>query len=360
MAIVCVMRFNEHSGCICVDRESWFLRNRKSFFSDSLFSCVPEEVKNQGIEILLGGVGYPPFHYEVYLGAKKEIKRFLFSEDINYATLRVEELARYVLKSTQEIHGKRIDNRLKFLFGFTRDDFNAECYKKNGKTFQIKQEKIKKRVGNIIEMKEKPQDTTLILPSNEACIAGISPSDGFHAYCIKEQDGVLSFYSCGFDCLGVGKYAAGSAFANTINQYNVENRRTGVGKEEGLLTVFMAVIEAWEHYSQIGGNIRLVVLDSYATGEKRIREISDCNSFICIEVVKAYRNNILGKEDTINIITRVVFENLPWQEAEKLMFEKSSNIYELDKLLRNYKMNNEAIKITWDIEDIYKKEILPL
>ena len=348
MATVSVMRFNQNSGCICVDRESWFLRNRKSFFSDSLYSCIPEEVRKSGVELFLGGTGYPPFHYEVYLLSKQLMEHYLSS--CNYGTLKVEELARIVLKAFQEVHGRRINNRLRFLFGFNRDDFTAESYRKNGSVYQIKQEKIKKRVENIIDMKEKSQDTTLVIPSNEACIAGIA-SDGFHAYCIKEQDGVLSFYSCGFDCLGAGKYAGGSAFANTINRYNVEKRRKGLGKEEGVLTVFNAVIESWEHYSQIGGNVRLVLLSS--EGE-HMKEISDSSSHICIETVRAYREDLLTKEDTLKIITSVIFEHMPWQKGEELLFEKASDLSELDKCLRNYKMDRE--KITISCHDLFRKE----
>lgn len=348
MATVSVMRFNQYSGCICVDKESWFLRNRKSFFSDSLYSCIPEEVRKSGVELFVGGTGYPPFHYEVYLMSKKYMEQYLSSG--NYSSLRVEELARIVLKAFQEIHSRRINNRLNFFFGFNRDDFTAESYKKNGVLYQIKQEKIKKRAENIIDMKEKSLDTTLVLPSNEACIAGIA-SDGFHAYCIKEQDGVLSFYSCGFDCLGAGKYAGGSEFAHTINKYNVEKRRKGLGKEEGVLTVFNAVIESWEHYSQIGGNVRLVLLSS--EGEQ-MQEIADSSSHICIETVRAYREDLLTKEDTLKIITSVIFEHMPWQKAEELMFEKTSDLSELDKCLRNYKMDREKINIS--CHDIFKKE----
>jgi len=352
LAIVSVMRFNQYSGCICVDKESWFLRNRKSFFSDNLYSCVPEEVRKSGVELFLGGTGYPPFHYEVYLMCKNYMEQYLSSCNSNYGSLKVEDLARAVLKAFQHVHTRRINNRLNFFFGFNRDDFTAESYRKNGSIYQIKQEKIKKRAENIIDMKEKSQDTTLVIPSNEACIAGIA-SDGFHAYCIKEQDGVLSFYSCGFDCLGAGKYAGGSEFAHTINKYNVEKRRKGLGKEEGVLTVFNAVIESWEHYSQIGGNIRLVLLSSEEHGEQ-MKEISDSSSYICIETVRAYREDLLTREDTLKIITSVIFEHMPWQKAEELMFEKTSDISELDKCLRNYKMDREKIKISYN--DILKKE----
>jgi len=347
LAIVSVIRFNDHSGCICVDEESWFLRNRRSFFSDSIFSCVNEEdSKKTGVELILGGVGYPPFHYEVAMKARKAMKKYLAKNQ----SLRVENLAKVILEVFQEVHKRKVDNRINFMFGFKSSDFYNESYKKNGSVYQIKQEKVRKRVEDIIDMKEKHQDTTLIIPQNEACIIGVSPEDGFHAYCLKEQDGVISYYSCGFDCLGVGKYSGGAAFAETINNCTVKERREGYGKEEGLFTIINSVVEASEHYSQIGGNIHLVVLDS--KGEKR--EISSSEGLICTEAVKAYRGNIIDKEDVIEIISSVVFSGTGFEYGEKLLFEKAKDMDLLDKCLRNYKTGYKG-KLTIGIEDMYRK-----
>ncbi len=357
MAIVGLIRFDRDSGCICVDRKSWFLRNRKSYFSDCIYSCVPEDkAETLGIEIIMGGVGYPPFHYEVSRKAKKDIKSYLNNNELNHYNLRVEPLSNIVLGAFRKAHRRKIDDRLNFLFGFTGDDFTDESYKKNGATYQIKQEKVRKRAQAIIDTQEKGHSYTLLIPDNEAGVIGISPEDGFHAYCIKEKDGVLSYYSCGFDCLGVGKYSGASEFANTMNKFTVEQRREGYGKEEGLLATISAVLEAWEHYSQIGGNINLILLDARGTTRAdRLRQITDCESYLCIEAVKAYRGDILTKEDTIKIITAVVFDRLPWQKGEKIMFDKAKDINLLDRCLRGYKINGGREKITGGIEKIYSK-----
>ena len=85
-----------------------------------------------------------------------------------------------------------------------------------------------------------------------------------------------------------------------------------------------------------------------------MKEISDSSSHICIETVRAYREDLLTKEDTLKIIMSVIFDNMPWQKGEELLFEKASDLSELDKCLRNYKMDRE--KITISCHDIFKKE----
>ena len=355
MAIVGLIRFDKHSGCICLDQKSWFLRNRKSYFSDCIYSCVPEEeAEKLGIEVIMGGVGYPSFHYEVANKANKKIKNYLKTQEPNQINLRVEAVSQPLLDSFHEVHRRKTNDRIKFLYGFDADDFNGESYSKNGSTYPIRQEKVKNRVQGIIDMKEKFHTNNLILPPVEAGVIGVSPDDGFHAYCIKEKDGVLSYYSCGFDCLGVGKYAGATEFANTMNSFTVEQRRQGYGKGEGLLTIINAVLEGWDHYSQIGGNINLIVLDSRGfTRKDRMKTITDNEGYICIEAVRGYRGKALKKEDTIKIISALVFDGLPWQKAEKLMFEKAEDKNLLDRCLRGYKLKAGREKITLDIEGLY-------
>ena len=85
-----------------------------------------------------------------------------------------------------------------------------------------------------------------------------------------------------------------------------------------------------------------------------MKEISDSSSHICIETVRAYREDLLTKEDTLKIIMSVIFDNMPWQKGEELLFEKASDLSELDKCLRNYKMDRE--KITISCHDLFRKE----
>jgi hypothetical protein len=60
-----------------------------------------------------------------------------------------------VLKAFHEVHGRRINNRLKFLFGFNRDDFTAEILQKNGFCLSDKTgRKSGKEWKYIIDMKE--------------------------------------------------------------------------------------------------------------------------------------------------------------------------------------------------------------
>ncbi|MBN1553038.1 hypothetical protein JW979_16300 [bacterium] len=339
MAIVTAFRFTEKSGAICIDQESWHIWRRKTWFSDNIHLLVPEDLADQfGIELVYAGTGHPPFHCDTAELAGQYIHQYVRHEHNPEETITVEMLGRIVLRAFQEVHSRRVNNKLQFLFGFTCDDFSRGEFQQSDQTFHINQEAVKERALQIINGKENTGYNPLS-PPVEACLIGVDPKYGYSAFAIKENDGVLSFQSCWFESLGQGRDGAVIRFAKDLNDRFLDTRRKGKGLEKGLITLIEATSVSMEHYGQNGGSIRIVLVD--AAGKRRqdrIKDIKDNSARLSLEVVRAFRSGYLTEDVAADLLKRLIANNESFETVEKDMFRNASQPVMLGKLLRGYKI----------------------
>lgn len=335
MGIVTALKFTPEMGAICVDQESWFLNRRRTLFNDILFPLnLPQFTQEFQINWVYGAVGNPNFHLEVVQKARKEIeekwKKGHFQTGVEMMTL-----SRIVLKSFQQTWRRRIDDQIRFLYGFGTDDLNRGFFlDAKGQKIPIKNSKVKQYALDCVHQKEKLFFGTLPTP-NHVCLIGVDPQQQFSAFCIKEDQGVLSFQSGGFESLGDGCYAGAMEMARTLNLQFLKDRRQGCGRSLGLLTLLSSVLEASDHYAKIGGNIRMMILD--ATNPQNLNDLQDAPARTALEITKAYRAQLLSQESAEQLLSDLVFQQKNWEEMESHLFQAVSSHIALDKLLRGYK-----------------------
>lgn len=337
MGIVTALKLSPTLGVIGVDQESWYLNRRRTFFNDLLFPLnLPEFSEAFQVNFVYGAVGNPNFHLEVMTRARQEIqekwKKGYFSEGASLLTL-----SRFILKAFQQTWRRRIDNQLQFYYGFTTDDLNrGYFFNATKEKVLIKNGKVKQYALDFVNQKEKLFFGTLPTP-NQVCLIGVDPEHQFSAYCIKEDQGVLSFQSGGFESLGDGCYAGAMEISKELNRLFLETRRQGCGILRGILTLLRSILEASEHYAKIGGNVRFMLLD--ANAPTQLIEIRDSEARLASEIAKAFRAQLLSLESAEQLLDELIFQKLPWTDVESHLFQRVSNRATLDRLLRQYKMN---------------------
>ena len=358
MAIITSFRFTPNSGAICIDQESWHILRRKNWFTDHLYVLLDGDLADKfGVELVYGGVGHPPFHLEAVEHARQMLREYLADRQPGSIDITVESLGAIVLKAFQNVHSRRVSDKLNYLFGFNRDDFNAGTFTNPDGTFAVQDETVKARALNIIRGAETTGYGPLT-PPVEACLIGIDPHYGFSAFCLKEKDGVLGFQSCWFEALGQGRQGAAIRFAKLLNQRTLDSRRDGEGQDIGLYHLVDAISEAMDHYGQDGGFVRMILIDGDATNRSdRLRDIKDNPARLCVEIVKAARHGLLPKETAINLLRETVQAGDNIDAVEQKFFASVSNPALLGKLLRRYKIEEPGLPQKGPEKDVFKESV---
>ncbi|MBN2056640.1 hypothetical protein JW905_17065 [bacterium] len=339
MAVVTAMRFGPTSGAICVDRESWHVWRRKTFFSDRLYLPIPEDLADaHGVELVYGGVGHPPFHQEVMERATE-----LLRASMEAGVTLVDPLARVVLEAFSEVRRRRVDDRLRFLFGFDSHDFLGGAYEREGRECAISQGGVKSRAGAIIQGKERLGYAPLTIPL-EACIIGVDRTFGFNAFVIKDEEGVVSFQSCGFEALGQGRTVAAARFAKHLNRRFVDQRRDGPGAAEGWMVLLEATLEAYDHFGQVGGGIRGLELraDGHSRME-RVRMLGDDRARLAMEVLRAVKEDQLSRPRGKELVEKLLDKTTETDVVEATLFDECGDRLVLEKILRGYKVDSRPL-----------------
>lgn len=354
MAIVTSFRFTPNSGAICVDQESWHIWRRKNWFTDHLYILLDADLSDRfGVELVYGGVGHPPFHLETAEIARKMLREHLNQADIDPGDITVEYLGKIVLNAFHAVHHRRVNDKLNYLYGFDLDDLSAGEFSNEKGSFPIARDEIRKRALNIVQGSE----TTgygPFTPPVEACLIGVDRQYGFSAFCLKEKDGVLGFQSCWFEALGQGRQGAAIRFAKLLNQRTLANRRRGEGRDDGPFHLLDAVSESMDHYGQDGGFVRMMIIDGDAPDRSlRIRDLRDDAARLCVEIVRAVRNNLLDKETAVSLI-RDLTVNSDIDTVETRFFNAVPDPAQLGKLLRRYKIQEPGLPNKGPENDMFK------
>lgn len=329
MAIVNALRFDDHAGAMVADEESWHLRRRKTFFTDNLYALLPRPENPGPVSLAYGGAGDPAFHNEVVRRASRRL------EASPPETL--EASAREVLAALHETSRRIAGDRIRFLYGITLDDLNRGAFDGPDGPREIKNASVLSRAREIADGKETVAGRDLV-PPNEACLIGTDAETGFGMFCIKEAAGVLSFNAGGFESLGAGRYAGGMHLGGHLSRLTLCERRAALPAPEGLRLLLESVLEASEHFGQVGGRFHLLVVDDRRPPPERVRRIDRERALVALEAVRAHRGGFLGEDAAHDLLEAVVLRGEDAEAAEARLFERSGRAEALDLHLRGYKI----------------------
>ncbi len=128
MAIVTALQFSASSGALMCDEEYWYLRRRRSFFLDNIRNIIPEEVSDAlGIYAGYGGWGHPGFHEEVIQRSRDAVLK-AWKDGKSGELVDLENIAMIVRRAMEDTRRRKVDDMLKYLYGFNTHEFNQGLF----------------------------------------------------------------------------------------------------------------------------------------------------------------------------------------------------------------------------------------
>lgn len=344
MAIVNALRFDEYSGAIISDEESWRLRHRRTLFCDNIHSLVTPDISDAlHIEAVYGGVGTPAIHYETVTKTQYQLADIFKRRNdpvIKKQLYKTNgDISKITLENLQKTIRRRADDRLRFLYGFTSEDLNRGYFEAQGEKIDIKQENVKNKALAIATLKDKSEIAKSEI-ENHACLIGYDKKQGFTAYCLKGEISVSSFVSGGFESLGTGKYGGGQAFAEFLNKKFLAERTKGFNRVEGMIELIYSAIQGALYFSQVGGYFSIAYIDGRGKDHaSRYKEIIHHRAKLASEIVHSYKAGYLPRNITYQLVNDLVYEDANEDKIEGRFFKAVKDRKKLGYFLRAYKLD---------------------
>ncbi|RJR12125.1 hypothetical protein C4588_02650 [Candidatus Parcubacteria bacterium] len=351
MSVICALKFNKHQGAIISDEEYWLQRRRRIHFCDNITDLLTEEMSDElGMTAICATAGTPSFCYDITRKAKKNLEGKFKEKNKKNPFETIEEVANTVFNVFQDNFKKRIDTKLKSLYGFNRDDLNRGTFTDKGKKYEIKQESIKKKATEIATVPPKisPLDDVL---EYETIILGYDKKSGMSSYGFSLQEPVLYLTSGPFEIRGRGKDVGEISLAKYMNRKTMKQRRDGFDIVEGTIELIKSAYDAAVYNHEVGGYFNILYLDGKAKNySERVYELKEDPARLATEVVVANIFEELDKKSTYHIIKKILSGTENFDAIEEELFSRAGNGQNLEFILRGYKpdqlpdFNNDADK----------------
>ena len=343
MAIVIGFKIDSHSGAMIGDEEDWILRRRKIFYGDFISSLLTEEISNAfHLEAVYGGMGMPSFSYDVSRNTRKKIEKkyYEYKAGKGKTLTSIDDISSILLNTIQGEFKKRINRKLRSLYGFEKDDLLQGFFNYKGTDYEIKQEELRKKAMEQATVPEKGclEDDYL---EHKALLLGYDSENGITLYGYEYTNPTFYLTAGPFEIRGTGedeKDAAQLSIANYINKKPLNIRRSGFDRVEVITEMIKASYEASVHNQEVGGYFNLVYINGRASShEERYKEPSDEAMKIATEIIIGENYDLLDKDTVYEMINSLIFEDKNPDRVEEDMFRKARSPYRLDFILRGYK-----------------------
>lgn len=339
MGIVNVLRFDDYAGAMITDEED-NLQVRRNFTRNNLHRLVDPEIAGKlDMDAIYGGVGDSSLHYEVCDTVRKALNAGFSGKKKTSPCKTVEDIGRLVIQSLNTVLKRKVNDRLRYLFGFTSDDLNRGYFEKGGVRYEIKQEMVLKKA---IDISTKFEEASPRRGNTEdhAIIMGFDGEHRLSLYNVKAECSVLSYVSGGYDTIGSGKYASGISFAKYISRKELKARTSGVDHAEGLVELILSSIFASEYCTFIGGSFRLVYLNGAVKDPaRRVLEFEENRVKLGCEIVFAHHADLIGRTECIGLVRDLLLDGQSVTRVEKELFRLARDPVKLDICLRGYKLD---------------------
>jgi hypothetical protein len=230
-----------------------------------------------------------------------------------------------------------VNEKLRFLYGFEADDLLRGSYEADGKTWDIKQDAVKKAALEILEGGNKAQMYKNIF-SNFGILLGWDPEDGIAHFHVNAEIGVLSMVSGRFEAVGTGKYASGMSFAEFLGRHTLCRRREGFDPVEGTFELLLSAVVASQSFGEVGGDFHMVVVDGTAKSHAlRCRSIDEDRMRLATEAVRGARAGFVHRKAALDAVEASVYGDDAFERIEDRLFRSASSPKALELLCRGYK-----------------------
>ncbi len=341
MALVNFLRFDSNRGAIISDEEYWNVHFRKRMHGDNLHPLLtPEQSEQTGVQAVYGSVGYPALHKETLVRTQRRIPEILNRAEAD-STFRVKDLARAAFDALIAVIRLRIDQKMKFFFGFDTDDLNRGFYLENDSKISIKTEVVREAARKLADQSQKDTLLKAVLEA-KAVVFGYD-HDGITGYHLSAENAIMGYIHEGFEAVGSGKYASGIVLGASMKSRNMQMRQSGYEIGQGLFELIDSAIIAGDHFREVGGTYNMVILDRTRGVRMPYREVFDHQARLATEIVRACREGLLDRTIACNLLDRLIMREESSEPIEAELFRETTDPVRLHFVLRNYKLEETRI-----------------
>ncbi len=332
-----MMRFNNEQGAIIADESTWHLSfkygYRRCNYGDHVLNLTdPSMIERTGTVAAYAGVGFPSYHFEVV----EKMRALLGSSQMNKTLSSLKQLSNEVAINSQQVHERMLNDRMRFLYGFNRDELNALAFEKEGISYDINQKSVIAEAKKILAYGDK-SDAMVRIFENQGAIMGYTPEEGIQAYSFSPQHKSinLDYY---VNVLGEGSQIASHIFGQVALTKALSERRQGFSMEEGLSVLLQVVSQTKRFQGKMGGYLQLIIIDGKASSpEKKMREFSDHRLRLASEVASAVYWNLLSSSAGQSLIEDLLLHDLDFFAGEDRLWQECTDSKKLEMYLMGYK-----------------------
>ncbi|MHC5036707.1 MAG: hypothetical protein ACYTHM_05280, partial [Planctomycetota bacterium] len=231
----------------------------------------------------------------------------------------------------------RVNEKLRFLYGFETDDLIRGKFEVEGQSFEIRQGAVKKHAMSIMDGSNKAQIIKDV-HKNKGILLGWDAHDGALHYHLNAENFVLSMVSGRFEAVGAGRYASGISFADFLGNQTLRRRREGHDRVEGAFQLILSGIMASRFFHEVGGNLHMTVIDGRGKSHgERMRFIDEERMRLAVEAVQSARMDFVGKAAALEVVEGMIFNDLSVEKGERMLFKAAAKPKGLELFLRGYK-----------------------
>ncbi|MBN2383901.1 hypothetical protein JXQ70_13580 [bacterium] len=251
--------------------------------------------------------------------------------------MTMEELANIAFAIQTDLKHRHIDETLRGRYGFTRNDFLAGSYVKNGTKIEINQKEIVNKVhADLIWKDRKGEMTSIFL--NAGIIAGYEPTEGFRIFHLSLIEYLCEPVQEIFLNDGSGRDVAMIYMTDFVNNVSIPERNGDIDPVDGLFSMINAVNGATRFNIGVGGYFNLILFDGHARqGSDIRREISDYRSKLASHIVNASYFGLLQEKYAKELLDQLCFGQEDFDQVFERMMSKADNPRGLSRLMRGYK-----------------------
>lgn len=345
--MVTSLRFDDNCGAVLVNEEYMNIRNRRKLYLDPAQSLLTEEMADEWkIEAVYAGCGNPGINQEIYDTVSKKLRvlfdKYSLVEKNKPAPPTLEEISQLCGRAMQNIIRRDQNLKLNLFYGFQADDLNQGSYKRDGREWEIKQEKVKENAAKIVNGSYKDKNSDLF-NKTRALLFGFDGKYGICAYHIDITNGNIAFNLEAYEAIGDGKYGVQTSFSKYLNNMSSAMRKNCKDRINGIYELIKAGLTAREAFNFTGGNFTLIVIKGDEKNHaKRYREYGDEQGRLLMHIVEAREASYIDHETMKNLLKEALDSSLSRQEIEEKLFGATSNPRGLDFVLRGYKIHEIA------------------
>jgi len=347
MGMVTSLKFDKYSGAVLVNEEFMNVRYRRKQYLDAAQSLLtPEMADAWNIEAVYAGCGSPSVNQEIVDTVRTQLaERYeagVRNKKKKVAGPKLADVAKMCATVLQKLIRRDNDLKLHLFFGFQSDDFVRGSFRDGDGSFEIKQDKVKKKATDVVHGNYADRNTDLY-KKTQAHVFGYDDTYGICAYHLDITNGNVGFNMEAYEAIGHGKYAVETSFAKFLNNVSQPMRERGVCRVYGMYELIRAALAAREAFHCTGGNINIVFLDGQGKdhGERYV-EFVDERSRLALHIVQACEAEYLSKTDMLELLNDALYGGRDRAAVEKDLFTRATNPRALDFILRGYKAHEIA------------------